>query len=176
MSCCTTASAPRPALSAGSVILLALRLFLGGVFLLAALVKLKDPQQFAFAINAYQVLPTGAKHLVPLATFVVPWLELIAGLLLLLGLWGRAAALVAASLMALFTAAVASVILRDMSITCGCFGKLKGPFGCEGPIGPCKLAENATLLLAGLVLTFAGPGRLSVEALTSPRRRTRCAE
>lgn len=164
-SCCATAGRACPAIGLGSVVLLVLRAFLGGVLLYAAAVKLQDPQQFAFAIRAYQIIPDDAKHLVTLGTFVVPWMELIVGVLLVIGLWGRAAAIVATGLMGLFVYAVWSVIARDLNITCGCFGKLKGPFGCEGPIGTCKLAENLTLFAAALVLTTCGTGSISVDRI-----------
>jgi len=164
-SCCATGQRACPAIGIGAVALLALRTFIGGVFLYAAAVKLQDPQQFAFAIRAYRIIPDDALHLVTLGTFIVPWVELIAGALLVIGLWGRASALVATGLMAFFVYAVWSVIARDLSITCGCFGKLKGPFGCEGPIGACKLAENLTLLASALALTAFGPGSISVDSL-----------
>lgn len=163
--CCATGGRACPAVGIGSVVLLGLRLFVGGVFVFAASVKLGDPQQFAFGIEAYRLIPNEAEHLVMLGAFVVPWLELIVGAMLVLGLWGRSAALVATSLMALFVYAVWSVIARDLDVTCACFGKLKGPFGCEGPIGTCKLAENATLLATALVVACCGPGRIAVDAL-----------
>jgi putative oxidoreductase len=168
-SCCATGGSACPAIGVGAVMLLVLRAFLGGVLLYAAALKLQDPQQFAFAIRAYQIIPEGAKHLVTLGTFVVPWLELIVGGMLVIGLWGRAAAIVGAGLMALFVYAVWSVIARDLNVTCGCFGKLKGPFGCEGPIGMCKLAENLTLLASALALTAFGPGSISVDGLCRRR-------
>ncbi len=163
--CCAVGGRAGPATGFGAVALLALRVFLGGVLLFAAAVKLRDPQQFAFAINAYQLIPPEAKHLVSIGAFVVPWLELLVGLMLVLGLWCRSAALAASCLMGLFVYAVWSVIARDLNVTCGCFGKLKGPFGCEGPIGACKLAENATLLAASLTLVCFGSGRIAVDAL-----------
>lgn len=168
-SCCATGGRSCPGFGVGSVALLMLRAFLGGVLLYAAAVKLQDPQQFAFAIRAYRLIPDDAKQLITLGTFVVPWLELIVGLHLVVGLWGRAAAVVAAGLMGLFVYAVWSVIARDLNITCGCFGKLKGPFGCEGPIGMCKLAENLTLLASALILTGFGSGAISVDRLCRGR-------
>lgn len=164
-SCCATGARATTPIGAGALLLLALRLFLGAVLLFAASVKLRDPQQFAFAIRAYDLIPKDADHLVVLGTFVVPWLELLTGALLVFGLWGRSASIVAAGLMGLFVYAVASVIARDMNVTCGCFGKLKGPFGCEGPIGACKLAENITLLATALLLTAFGSGSISIDSL-----------
>ena len=169
-SCCATGGSSCPVFGVGSVALLMLRAFLGGVLLYAAAVKLQDPQQFAFAIRAYRLIPDDAKQLITLGTFVVPWLELIVGLHVVVGLWGRAAAIVASGLMGLFVYAVGSVIARDLNITCGCFGKLKGPFGCEGPIGACKLAENLTLLTTSLLLVAFGPGSISLDGMC--RRKT----
>lgn len=165
--CCQHSGLANTRPGVGSAILLILRVALGGLFVFASIVKFQDIQQFGFAINAYQIIPADAKHAVTLFAFVLPWLELMTGLLLILGLWGRAASLLIALMMAAFTAAVASVILRELSITCGCFGKLKGPFGCEGPIGTCKLAENATLMAVAILLTLTGPGRLALDARRS---------
>lgn len=163
--CCAQPGTARTSPGIGSIALLVLRVFVGGVFLFAAAVKLRDPQQFAFAINAYQLIPAEAKHLVAIGAFVVPWMELIVGLMLVVGFWGRAAGLVATCLMGVFVYAVWSVIARELNVTCGCFGKLKGPFGCEGPIGTCKLAENATIFVSAAILVCFGSGRIAVDAL-----------
>lgn len=167
--CCRTGPRACASIGVGSVLLLALRLFLGGVLVYASLVKIGDPQQFAFGIEAYRLVPEDAKHLTALGAFVVPWMELIVGAMLVLGVWSRSAAAVALSLMGLFVYAVWSVIARDLDVTCGCFGKMKGPFGCEGPVGMCKLAENLTLFASALALVVLGPGSIALDGLCRRR-------
>src|SRR5690606_29482028 len=78
------------------------RLVLGAAFLLAAWMKLfhatwagADPT-FAFAesIKAYKILdPERHAHAIVTGAYVMPWAELLAGLLVLIGLWTRPAAL-----------------------------------------------------------------------------------
>jgi len=95
-----------------------LRLALGVVFCYASLDKIVDPAGFAEAVANYRLLP-GA--LVPAMAIVLPWLELICGVLLILGrLTGGAAALVSV-LMLLFIGALGLAMLRGIDIACGCF-------------------------------------------------------
>lgn len=143
------------------------RLALAGVFALAAGVKLTDPQTFAFSVKAFEILPD---HLAILTTFVLPWLEAICAVLLLLGLWSRAAALILALQLVVFIAAIVSVLARGMSVKCGCFGKID--LFCSGPLGTCNIAQNFVLLGLALVVLALGPGFLAMDRrkpLDAPR-------
>ncbi|MCC6951373.1 MAG: DoxX family membrane protein, partial [Phycisphaerales bacterium] len=67
-----------------------LRLILGGLFMLAGYLKLSAVPVFAGAILGFKMdLPD---HIVIGSAFVVPWVEIIAGAMLVLGFWTRAAA------------------------------------------------------------------------------------
>jgi uncharacterized membrane protein YphA (DoxX/SURF4 family) len=134
------------------------RLALAGVFGLAAWVKLAGPQEFAFAVKGFDLLPD---HLAVLATFAIPWTEALCAALLLAGLWSRASALVLTCLLAAFIAGIGSVLARGMSVECGCFGKLS-PF-CSGPLGWCNIVQNTVLLGLSLVVLAAGPGYLAMD-------------
>ncbi|MCZ7645070.1 MAG: DoxX family membrane protein [Planctomycetota bacterium] len=94
-------------------------LALGGVLAYAGLSKLGDPHAFARQIAQYRLLPAQASQALAVT---LPWLELVCGLALALGLWVRPAALVSAALMAVFAAAVVSALARGLDISCGCFG------------------------------------------------------
>jgi len=135
-----------------------LRVALGGLFVFAAMMKLAELQQFAFAVKAFAILPD---HLSHLAAFVVPWIELIAGIGLLLGLWTRPAALVIGAMLAAFIAGIVSVIVRDLDVTCSCFGKFEVP--CTGPVGLCHVIRNLVLLALSLGVMWYGPGRMAVD-------------
>ena len=64
---------------------------LGAIFLVAALPKIADPPSFAHMIYNYRLVP-GA--LVNAMALVMPWVEILAGLALILGVWRREAAAV----------------------------------------------------------------------------------
>ena len=91
---------------------------LGVFFVAAALPKLVDPPSFAHMIYNYRLVP-GA--LVNLMALVMPWLELLAGLALILGIWTRASAGLVAALLLLFVAAISLNLVRGNAIDCGCF-------------------------------------------------------
>ncbi|MGE5346812.1 MAG: MauE/DoxX family redox-associated membrane protein [Acidithiobacillales bacterium] len=91
---------------------------LGLFFVVAALPKLSDPPSFAHMIYNYRLLP-GA--LVNLFALVLPWLELLSGVALLLGVWSRTGAAVVGVLLLLFVAAISINLLRGNAIECGCF-------------------------------------------------------
>lgn len=151
-----------------SILALVLRLGLGGLFLLAAFYKLRDPMTFAEAVMAYRMgLPDA---LTQLATYAVPWTEVFCGVALVLGLWTRAAAAVFIALIAVFLVGILSVIARDLNITCGCFGKFK--LYCEGPVGWCKVGENLALCILAGILVARGGGRISLESAAFGHRST----
>lgn len=95
------------------------RWILGVLLVWAALSKIANPLEFYSGLAAYQLpLPVLALR----ATAVVlPWLELICGLLLLAGLWTRAAAAWALVLFLSFTVATGQAWARGLDIACGCF-------------------------------------------------------
>lgn len=95
------------------------RLGLGGVFLVAGGLKIGHFDLFASQIAGFQLL--WHPLIAPLA-LLLPFIEVLAGVYLVLGLFTRFAAWVAALEMALFAAAVASAVMRGITTSCGCFG------------------------------------------------------
>lgn len=94
------------------------RILMGAVFLYASYDKILHPQAFAEAVYNYQILPDAAINAVAL---VLPWVELVAGLCLVTGMWLPGAAMLAALLMAAFTAALVFNEIRGLDVYCGCF-------------------------------------------------------
>jgi uncharacterized membrane protein YphA (DoxX/SURF4 family) len=94
------------------------RLALGGIFIYASLDKIAHPRAFAGIIANYAILPD---WLVTLPALVLPWLELLAGLLLVAGVWTRSAAATLSLLLLAFIAALAFNALRGIDMSCGCF-------------------------------------------------------
>jgi uncharacterized membrane protein YphA (DoxX/SURF4 family) len=104
------------------VISFILRLGLGGVFVAAGALKIWDPTAFAADIGNYRLLPHEAINLLAIT---LPWIEVAAGLLLILGIWKRASALTITVLMIIFLAAIGQALARGLDIRCGCFGTVE---------------------------------------------------
>lgn len=91
----------------------------GGVFVYAAVLKLRDPLLFQKDIETFDLLPDYGTALLALA---LPWLELFAGLAVITGrLRSGGLLLLNLSLLAFF-GAIASAWHRGINIKCGCFG------------------------------------------------------
>ena len=91
---------------------------LGLFFVIASLPKLGDPPSFAHMIYNYRIVP-GA--LVNLMALTMPWIELLCGLALILGIWKEAARTLIALLLLVFIVAISINLMRNNAIDCGCF-------------------------------------------------------
>jgi uncharacterized membrane protein YphA (DoxX/SURF4 family) len=99
---------------------LVLRLALGGIFVYAAWIKLRDPwQMFAMAIDSYGLLPLKA---VELTAKTLPWIELALGLWLIVGRWLRVPTVLVTALLMVFFGLMIRAYAKGMEINCGCFG------------------------------------------------------
>ena len=94
------------------------QLALGAIFVIAAIPKIADPPSFAHMIYNYRLVPGS---LINLSALVMPWVELLAGLALILGVWKAAARTVIGILLAIFIIAISINLARDNAIDCGCF-------------------------------------------------------
>lgn len=119
---------------------------IGLVFIGAALPKIGDPQSFALAVHNFRLLPLALENLVALS---LPWVELVAGLSLVLGIRARAGGLLASLLMVLFSVVVAIALARGLDVECGCFGTMDST-----RVGAQKLAENTGLTILALLGTL----------------------
>lgn len=94
------------------------QLALGAIFVIAAIPKIADPPSFAHMIFNYRLVPSS---LINISALVMPWVELLAGLALILGVWKAAARTVVGILLAVFIIAISINLGRDNAIDCGCF-------------------------------------------------------
>jgi uncharacterized membrane protein YphA (DoxX/SURF4 family) len=97
----------------------ALRWLLAGLLVWAALGKIANLQEFHANVAAYR-LPLPAA-MIRMAVTVVPWLELLCGILLVAGTMRRAALLCTVGLCAVFVLATGQAWARGLEISCGCF-------------------------------------------------------
>jgi uncharacterized membrane protein YphA (DoxX/SURF4 family) len=94
------------------------QLALGVFFVVASLPKIVDPPSFAHMIYNYRIVPG---VLVNLAALTMPWIELFAGLALILGIWRGTARTIIAGLLLTFITAIGINLARHNPIDCGCF-------------------------------------------------------
>lgn len=95
------------------------RLGLGGVLLYAGYLKAFSPDKSMMAVRAYELLPIWLANIFGI---VLPWLEIGAGVLLIIGIAVRYVAIFGSTLMIAFVIAISQAWARGLSIDCGCFG------------------------------------------------------
>jgi len=94
------------------------RLSLALVFVYAGVVKIQDVVAFAGHVAAYQILPYAVNYLV---AATLPYVEFLAGILLLLNVRVRPALAAIGGMTLMFMVALVSVLARGLDIDCGCF-------------------------------------------------------
>lgn len=99
-------------------LMIVLRLVLGGIFLSSGYAKLAHLDLFYQSAQGYQIL---TPELTQLYAGALPWLEMLAGACLLLGLWTRFAAILTANLLITFLMAIGWVLVTGKAADCGCF-------------------------------------------------------
>ncbi len=97
-----------------------LRIFLGGLFIYAGIVKALNPSQFFIDIQSYHLLP----HFLAVAMAIyLPWLEIVCGGALVFKKHDSGALILLLTMMTIFILALSSAWVRGLDISCGCFGK-----------------------------------------------------
>jgi len=150
------------------------RVALGGMLIYAAYNKIGDPaaaEKFKEAIAAYKMLPD---HLVRVSVFAFPWMEIVAGVCLIAGLWTRASALIASALFIAFIYAIASALNNPaVNLTdCGCFGDRS--LFCPAKPGACNIIQNIGFTLVSGWILLRGGGPAALDALCGRCGKTGC--
>jgi len=128
---------------------IAARLIMAGIFIYASIDKIAHPAAFAKDVYNYQILPDA---LINLTALVLPWLELLLGLCLLIGVWMPGAVLSANGLLLVFLAALLFNMARGLDVNCGCFSA-----GSDTPAMSAGwyLLRDTLFLAVGLFLFYA---------------------
>jgi len=143
---------------ADMVMLLAMRLCLAFFFISAAVRKLADQQRFIQGTLEYEILPPRVAR--STAT-VLPWLELLFGIAMLLGVGLPVVGMATAVLVAAFIIAVYLNLRRGREIACNCYG-IAGTVTISGG----TLARNGLLLAMAIVVTVTSITSIHAEWLT----------
>ncbi len=127
------------------------RFLFGGVFIYAAISKITHLHAFAKIIHNYQILPD---QLVYFPAIILPWLEIICGLLLIFGVFQRPAALLLTGMLLVFIVAISFNLIRGLNFDCGCFSTTSTESGSD-PVG--LLIRDLLLLIPAAVTIFFEP-------------------
>jgi putative oxidoreductase len=137
----------------------AISLAMAAVFIYAGIDKLRDPLQFADSIAAFAILPA---VLINLLAMGLPPFEIACGLLLLPPATRRIGALAVAVVSVVFVTALASALLRGLTLDCGCFG----PGAPSRPRMWLELALDAVLLSGAVFVYLRSIAGLSTHTLS----------
>jgi uncharacterized membrane protein YphA (DoxX/SURF4 family) len=134
--------------SGSKVIILAARLILGGVFVFGSIDKIFHPAAFAESVYNYQILPDS---LINLTAIFLPWMELVLGSLLIIGIWMPGTVLVSNLLLLTFIGVLIYNISRGLDIHCGCFSTEPS----EDPLSIWTIARDVVFLVPAVYLLSA---------------------
>src|SRR5215813_5082086 len=102
------------------ILALLIRLVLGGIFVYAGYVKLRDPWElFALGISSYNLLPLS---MVEFVARTLPWFEILIGVMLIFGIQLRYSATACSLLLLVFFGLMIRAYAKGMEISCGCCG------------------------------------------------------
>jgi uncharacterized membrane protein YphA (DoxX/SURF4 family) len=136
-------------------VILALRIVIGAIFIVAGVSKLGHADVFAAQIAGFRLLPEIV--IAPMAT-VLPFLEILLGGYLILGLFTRTAAWVAVAFFAAFDGAIASAVVRGMSVSCGCFGPNDKTVTTWA-----EVARDFVFVVLAIIVAMRPPGTLALD-------------
>ncbi len=131
------------------VAVLAGRLVLAAVFATAAVTKLLDLSGTRAALSDFRV----PSRLIGVTAVALPVFEMAIALALVPTASAAWAAAAATALLAIFSVAVAGVLVRGTEADCHCFGQLR-----SRPVGPPTLVRNLALMALALFVAVAGWG------------------
>jgi uncharacterized membrane protein YphA (DoxX/SURF4 family) len=101
------------------ILALILRLGLGGLWIYAGVMKLRDPQMFFEDIRNFRMTSSDVSMLMAI---YLPWLETITGAALVTRKLVMGASLLSSLMAVIFLVALGSAWARGLDITCGCLG------------------------------------------------------
>ena len=132
-----------------------IRLAAAAIWLTAAVAKLVDLEHFHAQVDQYRLLPSALEA--PFA-YSLPFVELLVGLYLAVGLLTRVAAAMGCLLMVLFLIAQIQARARGLSLDCGCFGTVA-----QERVSVASILRDVALGLPSLVMLWRPAHSLSLD-------------
>ena len=132
---------------------LAARWLLGATFIYASYSKILAPAVFAKIIYGYGLFPA---ILINLFAIMLPFVELTAGLALIIGFYPRSAALIIDVMLLAFIISLAINVIRGHEFDCGCFAlDANSQSTFSGPL----LTRDIVYFALGIYVFFYGNSR-----------------
>lgn len=135
-----------------NVAVLIARLLVGGTLLAAGVLKIGHFDALAGTIAAFR-LPFLSPGVIAVLSVAIPLIEVLLGAYVLIGLYTRIAAAIALAEFLVFAAAIASVVVRGIPASCGCFGP-----GDTRPASWEEVARDLALAAIAAFIVWRGPG------------------
>ncbi len=126
--------------------LIILRLIVGGFFVFASFDKLMNQEAFSRAIYNYKFLPD---LFINIFAIIIPYIELIAGLLLIAGIFKRGSSFLISFMLVIFIIALSQAYAKGLDINCGCFSL--ETVGQKSDI-LLRIGEDILLLIASIII------------------------
>ncbi|MEE8541793.1 MAG: MauE/DoxX family redox-associated membrane protein [Desulfobacterales bacterium] len=136
---------------------LAVRWFIGALFVFASYHKILDPAHFAKIVYGYYLFPDVSINLIAI---ILPPVELFAGLALILGIYPRSASLIINLMLFGFIIAIGLNLIRGQQFDCGCFSFDEQGYGSSA--GGLLLRDILYFVLGLHLLFFKKMRRLSL--------------
>jgi uncharacterized membrane protein YphA (DoxX/SURF4 family) len=128
---------------------------LGGLLLVAGVLKAGHAAELAATIAGFRILP--AAIVGPLA-LALPYVEILLGAYLVAGLFTRAVAIVVTAQFIAYAAAIASAVVRHIPANCGCFGPNDSSVA-DWP----HVAFDLALAATSAFVVYGAPGLFAVD-------------
>ena len=133
---------------------LAARWILGLTFIYASYHKIISPADFAAIVYGYELFPEIFIHLIAI---VIPFIELIAGFALIIGLYPRSAAIIINGLLLAFITVLTINLIRGHEFVCGCFSAAQSGYTSSPKV---TLLRDVIYFALGMqIVLFAGKRR-----------------
>jgi uncharacterized membrane protein YphA (DoxX/SURF4 family) len=129
-----------------------MRALVAVTFIYASVDKIANPGDFAQNVYYYRLVPMALLHTFAL---LLPWVEMVAGIALLIPSVTRGAALLSGLMTLVFVVGITAALARGLDISCGCFNT-----GAGHKVG-LDLLYRDILLLAGCFLLVIQPPKSS---------------
>ena len=148
---------PGRKIGAAEFVLLFARLVVGVLMIYASIGKLQDPDAFLKVVKQYEIVPVQWHVALNSIAVIVPWIELLGGAALLVGVGLRGTGGVMFVMLIAFSIAITMRTLHIMDAEGKLFMQVEFDCGCG--IGEqiiwLKLLENAGLILLALLITLS---------------------
>ncbi len=147
--------------------LLVARVILAATFIYMGAMKVNEPIDFLKQIRQYQMLPETPAIYLNATAIVLPWLEMVAGVALLIGLRFHGAAAAIALMLLVFTPAILIRALHIQAETGSSFFEIAFDCGCgSGPVTIwSKLLGNVGLFTLAMLVLVSRSRKLCLSSL-----------